>query len=51
MPVLWISAFSVVAAVFAVDRPELAERPTEATEKGNATAPAASEPMVAGGRV
>jgi hypothetical protein len=29
MPVLWISAFSVLAAVFAVDRPELAERPAE----------------------
>jgi len=28
MPVLWISAFSVIAAVFAVDRPELAERTT-----------------------
>jgi hypothetical protein len=30
MPVLWISAFSVVAAVFAVDRPELAGRSTAA---------------------
>jgi hypothetical protein len=26
MPVLWIAAFSVLAAAFAVDRPELAER-------------------------
>jgi hypothetical protein len=29
MPVLWISAFSVLAAVFALDRPELQERSTE----------------------
>jgi glycosyl transferase family 87 len=29
MPVLWIAAFSVLAAIFAVDRPELAERPIE----------------------
>jgi hypothetical protein len=50
MPVLWISAFSVVAAVFAVDRPELAERSTErnaSTGKATSTAP---EPMVAGGK-
>ncbi len=52
MPVLWISAFSVVAAVFAVDRPELAERSTAATGSDarpeTATQPTA-EPMVAGG--
>jgi hypothetical protein len=35
MPVLWIAAFSVVAAVFAIDRPEL--QPTA----GHAAAPAA----------
>jgi hypothetical protein len=50
MPVLWISAFSVVVAVFAVDRPELAERPTQRsvlTDNALSTAPGA---MVAGGK-
>src|SRR5262245_60175181 len=52
MPVLWIAALSVVAAVFAVDRPELAERSTPSTERTRSTEKArssASEPMVAGG--
>jgi hypothetical protein len=63
MPVLWISAFSVLAAVFAVDRPELAERPierptersterTEATKErrlaGSVADRTAAEPMAAG---
>jgi hypothetical protein len=61
MPVLWISAFSVLAAVFAVDRPELAERPaerpiersTESTTKerrlaGSVADRTAAEPMAAG---
>jgi len=58
MPVLWISAFSVVAAVFAVDRPELAERSTAKTgstartgsiAKAEAPTQPAAEPMAAGG--
>jgi Glycosyltransferase family 87 len=52
MPVLWISAFSVVAAVFAVDRPELAERSTARTgsiAKAEAPTQPAAEPMIAGG--
>ena len=54
MPVLWIAAFSVLAAVFAVDRPELAERPIETkSPKGKdlpepKAAPAGAEPMAAG---
>jgi hypothetical protein len=39
MPVLWIAAFSVVTAVFAIDRPELAPRATGRV--GRATAAAA----------
>jgi len=50
MPVLWISALSVVAAVFAVDRPELAERSSERTTPIEKTSPTASEPIVAGGK-
>ena len=50
MPVLWISAFSVMAAVFAVDRPELAERSTEKRASIEPATSTASEPMVAGGK-
>ena len=58
MPVLWISAFSVLAAAFAVDRPGLAERsterPTERPIEKSASidepTSTASEPMVAGGK-
>jgi len=49
MPVLWISAFSVLMAVFAVNRPELAERSTEKRAAAE-EAKAASEPMVVGGK-
>ena len=50
MPVLWISAFSVMAAVFAVDRPELAERRSSDEVAPKGAASATSEPIVAGGK-
>jgi hypothetical protein len=50
MPVLWISAFSVVAAVLAVDRPELAERTTERATSSKTSRQTTSEPMVARGK-
>ena len=43
MPVLWIAAFSVLAAVFAVDRPALAERQQQALAAA-AAAPVAATP-------
>jgi hypothetical protein len=49
MPVLWISAFSVVVAVFAVDRPALAERRSTDVVAIEKAVPTASEAMVAGG--
>src|SRR6185437_16252566 len=50
MPVLWISAFSVVAAVFAVDRPELAERSDRRARSSEVATSTSAEPMVAGGK-
>ena len=53
MPVLWISAFSVAAAVFAVDRPELAERSaaqTGSTPRIETATKPSTEPVVAGGK-
>jgi hypothetical protein len=42
MPVLWISAFAVLAAIPALNRPELAERRT--TDRPAAAAPSANRP-------
>ncbi|HYK94593.1 MAG TPA: glycosyltransferase family 87 protein [Candidatus Dormibacteraeota bacterium] len=42
MPVLWVSAFSVLAALLAIGRPELQERPTRSKPADAASSPAST---------
>jgi hypothetical protein len=45
MPVLWVSAFSVLAALLAIDRPELQERPARVESESKPASPVAAAAM------
>jgi hypothetical protein len=45
MPVLWVSAFSVLAALLAIGRPELQERPARTKPEPKPATPAAAAPI------